>query len=120
MSIFQPVNFAASRTFCPPRPMARTELIVGDDYFRSLAAHLRLFFVKSYRGDSSRAQSVRNIVDRVAGKTDDVNLFVAQFSNNVLNTHTASTDTGADRIDIGIIGMNRRFLFGNLLHGQSI
>src|SRR6185437_7412353 len=82
----------------------QTELIIRHNDFGSAAAFL--IVVQSDGGDASRAERVGDVIHRISRKANDVNLLVAQFCHDVLNSDAAGADTGAHRIDISIFGVH--------------
>ena len=48
--------------------------------------------------NSSRAQGIGDVLARIMGPADDIDLLAAQFIHNLLNPGSAGTDAGPDRI----------------------
>ena len=76
-------------------------MIVGNDDARRFFS-----FVDGNRNDLSRAEGIGNIDGRIFIPFDDVDLFVLQFRNDVLDANAFRTDTGADGIDVFITGID--------------
>src|SRR5579875_1294969 len=113
--LFLGLGFAAHVKFPSGQAMGQThvlaafadrkrELIVGDDHL-----HGMLILVDDYLGHLGRGQRAAHQLGLIFGPGDDVDFFTAQFLDHRLHARSLHADTGADRIDVGIVGINRHF-----------
>ena len=63
-------------------------------------------FIDRDRNDLSRAEGVGDVDRRVFVPFDDVDLFILQFRDDVLDARAFRADAGTDGIDIGIAGID--------------
>ena len=98
MSIWLAVSWLARRTFWPRRPMARRQLVVGDDDFD--AAFL---LVDDDAADRRRLERVDDEGREILGPGDDVDLLALQFLDHRLDAAALHADAGADRVDRAVV-----------------
>ncbi len=54
-----------------------------------------------------RGEGIADKLGRIIGPGDDVDLFPPQFLHDVLYARALGADAGADRVDVGVAGINR-------------
>src|SRR4029077_10988436 len=80
------------------------ELIVGHDHF-----HRVLVLVDYHLGDFCRRECAADQLGLVVGPRHDVDFFAAQFLDDRLHAGAFHPDACADRVDVGILGIDRDF-----------
>ncbi len=60
-------------------------------------------------GDFGGAKCLRDVLDRIFGEFDDVDLFAAQLTNDGLHAHALHSHACTDAIDVAIAAKDRNF-----------